>query len=135
MPYLDGGGVPTIGFGTTVYPNGKRVSMKDQEITIDLARKMLDLHATKLWEEIDRLVRPPLNDNQMSALTSFAYNVGLGAFRTSTLLRMINVNPHDLKITDQLARWNKDNGKIIRGLVNRRKAEALLYFTAAVLTA
>jgi lysozyme len=65
----------------------------------------------------------------MSALTSLAYNIGLSAFSTSTLLRKVNGNPDDQSIADEFRRWNKVNGAVIRGLVNRRNEEAKIYFS------
>ena len=59
---------------------------------------------------------------------SFSYNIGLGAFRTSTLLKRVNTNPKDADICNQFARWNKAGGKVLLGLTRRRKEEANLYF-------
>jgi lysozyme len=61
-------------------------------------------------------------------LVSFAYNVGTGAFSTSTLLKKVNANPNDLTIRNEFARWTRANGKIVNGLVNRRKKESDVYF-------
>jgi lysozyme len=60
---------------------------------------------------------------------SFAYNVGTGAFSTSTLLKKVNANPNDLTIRNEFARWIRANGKIVNGLVNRRKKESDVYFS------
>jgi len=69
-----------------------------------------------------------INENQFSALVCFAYNVGVGAFKKSTLLRKININPNDETIAVEFAKWTKAGGKVLLGLVRRRKAEADLYF-------
>jgi len=70
----------------------------------------------------------PLTQNMYDALVSFAYNVGLGAFRSSTLLKKILVNPKDPTIANEFAKWNKANGVVLAGLVTRRATEAQLYF-------
>ena len=66
----------------------------------------------------------PLNRNQRGALTSFTFNVGGGAFRTSTLLRRLNAGEDPNTVaTQELPRWNKGGGKVLPGLVRRRQAE------------
>jgi lysozyme len=62
-------------------------------------------------------------------LVSFAYNVGLGALKSSTLLKRVNANPNDPDIERQFNRWNKGGGRVLKGLTNRRRNEANLYFT------
>jgi len=69
-----------------------------------------------------------VNDNQIGALTSFAYNVGLANLKSSTLLKMVNNNPNDKEIHLQFMRWNKANKKVMKGLTRRREAESQLYF-------
>lgn len=133
-PYLCPAGEPTIGYGSTAYADGTRVTMKDDPISEAKASMMLERYAAYVWQFVDDRMAHELNDNQMSALTSFAYNVGAGAFANSTLLRYINDNPLDPKIKTEFARWNKVGGKVVRGLVSRRKEEAQLYFKTANLT-
>ena len=70
-----------------------------------------------------------LNENEISALTSFIYNLGWHAFNTSTLKKLIDANPDDPKIDLEFKKWKHANGKVLQGLVNRRKAESELYFT------
>jgi lysozyme len=67
-----------------------------------------------------------LNENQRAAVASFIYNLGRGAFRASTLRKRINAGEFD-DIPYQLSRWNKAGGRILRGLVRRRAAEANLW--------
>ena len=66
---------------------------------------------------------------QFDALVSFAYNVGVGNFAKSTLLKKVNANPNDPTIRSEFEKWNKANGRVLKGLVTRRKEEADLYFT------
>jgi lysozyme len=71
-------------------------------------------------------VKVPLTQNQTSALCSFIYNVGAGAFRSSTLLRLLNKGQYGAA-QGQFKRWNKAGGKTLRGLTRRRAAEAALF--------
>jgi len=118
----------TIGYGTTIYPNGVKVK-KGDKITEAQAIEYLqhDIN-TKRVPVVKSLVKKEINDNQFGALISFVYNLGEGNFKSSTLLKKINANPNDPSIADEFAKWNKANGKVLSGLTKRRKAEADLYF-------
>lgn len=124
--YQDGGGVWTIGYGTIRYWDGRRV-LKGQEITLAEAEKELSKHLDEIKKDIKDLVGDvELNENQEAALGSFVYNVGLGAFASSTLLVRLHTKAFD-KAADEFLRWNKDNGKVVTGLTNRRAAERELF--------
>jgi lysozyme len=126
--YLCPANVWTIGYGSTFYENGSKVQQGDK-ITLDRADKLL-LEMVKRFEiSVKGLVKSSINDNQLGALTSFAFNVGVGAFSKSTLLRKVNANPNDLTIRNEFMRWTKAGGKVLKGLVTRREAEANLYFS------
>jgi lysozyme len=127
-PYLCSAKVPTIGYGNTYYPNGKRVTLLDEPITKEYAFEIFKVIADKFGKRVSEMVKKPLTQNQFNALVSFAYNVGTGAFSTSTLLKKVNANPNDLTIKNEFARWTRANGKIVNGLVNRRKKESDVYF-------
>ena len=125
-PYLCSAGVPTIGYGTTVYPNGIKVKLSDQKITQQLAETFLQHHVNVIEKDVSKLVKVTLTQNQFDALVSFAYNVGIGAFGDSTLLKLLNAG--DINgASKQFERWNKAGGKIVDGLTNRRKAEKVLF--------
>lgn len=127
-PYKDTGGVATIGFGTTYYPNGKRVSMDDPPMTLAQAERILRKNLKNYIHAVDAFTRDDITQNEFNALASFCYNVGEKAFQRSTLLREINTNPKNYEaIGKQFKRWVYDEGKRIRGLVNRRNAEFELY--------
>lgn len=127
-PYICSGGVNTIGYGTTVYPNGKKVQMTDRAISVNEAEAYLMHDIQSFGRRVDKLVLSNVNQNQFDALVSFAYNVGIGNLAKSTLLRKVNINPHNLTITDEFMKWNKAGGKVLNGLTRRRRAEATLYF-------
>lgn len=127
-PYLDSVGVPTIGYGFTYYPDGKRVTINDYSISEE--------HATTLLAEIikpyeigvDSMTRDDITQNQFNALVSFAYNLGLKSLQGSTLLKKVNRNPNDKTIKDEFLKWVNSGGKKLQGLVNRRNKEAEVYF-------
>lgn len=128
-PYLCSAKIPTIGYGNTYYPDGKRVTLLDKEITKQEAFDMFKEVANRFAKRVNELVTSNINQNQFNALVSFAYNVGTGNFSSSTLLKKINKNPDDLTIKDEFLRWNKAGGKVINGLTNRRNEETILYFS------
>jgi len=126
--YLCPANVWTIGYGSTFYENGSKVQQGDK-ITLDRADKLL-LEMVKRFEiSVRGLVKSKINDNQLGALTSFAFNVGVGALNKSTLLRKVNANPNDPTIRNEFMRWTRGGGKVLKGLVTRREAEANLYFS------
>lgn len=126
-PYKCPAGIPTIGYGATYYPNGLRVTMSDKAITEGQASTML-MNMLKTYEKsVDSFCRDDINQNQFDALCAFAYNVGVNALKNSTLLKKVNNNPQDVTIRNEFLKWNKANGRALKGLTNRRIAEADLY--------
>lgn len=126
--YICPAGIATIGWGNTFYENGSKVELGDK-ITIERADKLLFFIVGKFEAEVLKLIKSAINENQLGALTSFAFNVGAGNLAKSTLLKKVNANPNDLTIRDEFMRWTKAGGKVLNGLVSRRKAEADLYFS------
>jgi lysozyme len=118
----------TIGYGTTRYHNGERVK-KGDKITQNQALDYLNTEVDHIAKRVDALILPAVNERQMNALISFAYNVGTEALRKSTLLNKVNKDPNDLAIRQEFSRWNKANGKTLKGLTERRKLEANEYFS------
>ena len=136
-PYLCSAGVPTIGYGNTYYPNGKKVTLKDKPITKEYAIEIFKFIADLFAKDVNRLLKTTVTQNQFNALVSFAYNLGSDidaddipeGLGDSTLLKKVNKNPNDLTILNEFLKWVRSNGKISNGLVKRRKLEAKLYFT------
>lgn len=121
------GGLPiTIGYGSTMYDDGKRINLGDV-ITEERATELLYWEVKQKSSALKYL--RGLNQNQFDAIVSFVYNVGIGAFESSTLKRLIVNNPSNPLIRDQFERWNKSRGRILNGLTKRRKEEADLYFS------
>lgn len=134
-PYLDAVKVPTIGYGTTRYENGKKVTLNDPAITEKRASELLQHQIDKDYAPaVTAALKVPVTQNQFDALTSFAYNVGTSnnGMAGSTLIKKVNA-----KITDAatikywFGVWNKGtiNGEkvVLKGLVNRRAREAALF--------
>lgn len=130
VPYLCPAGVPTIGYGSTFYPSGKKVTIIDKPLSEEQALQMLIVIVDKFAIKVTKLLSKELSENQFNAVVSFAYNVGIGALSKSTLLKKINNNPSDKTIRDEFLKWNKAGGKVLNGLVKRRLEESELYFTA-----
>ena len=128
LPYLCPAGIPTVGFGNTFYSNGRRVTMQDPPLTRSEANELLTAILARFEKSINTLVTQPITQNQFDALVSFVYNVGTEAFRRSTLLRVINSNPGNYaEIERQFLRWDKAGGRVLPGLVARRRDEFNLY--------
>ena len=127
-PYLDSVKVPTIGIGTTVYPNGKKVTMQDPPITLEQAYEFCLDHLNKIvLPVLKKVLTVEQTQNQIDALGSLAYNIGTGAFTSSSVLKSINTQEPIETIKANWAKWNKAGGKVLNGLVNRRAAEIKLY--------
>lgn len=128
-PYLCVAKRPTIGYGNTFYEDGKAVTMADKPITKERAISLFLGIIEPFEEQVSRLLKKAVNQQQFNALVSFAYNVGVGALGKSTLLKKVNANPNDPTIRDEFMKWVKVNGAVFTGLVNRRKAESDMYFS------
>ncbi len=126
--YLCPAKVWTIGYGSTQYLDGKPVKQGDK-ITQQQAEELLIDTVNIFTEGVEKLIKVELNDNQFSALVSFAFNLGIGNLQKSTLLKKVNDNPNNHMIRTEFAKWNKAGGKVLNGLTRRRNAESQLYFT------
>jgi lysozyme len=119
--YQDLKGIWTIGYGQTG-PDIVEGLVWDQR-QCDIA---LDDHCVKLGAAIENLIEPYVTNNEFSAMVCLAYNIGIGAFGGSTLLRLFNA--HNTKgASDQFLVWDKVNGETVAGLLRRRQAEQALF--------
>jgi GH24 family phage-related lysozyme (muramidase) len=112
----------TIGYGHThTTKQGMKITEKQAEA---LLRKDI------AWAEkaVNNLVVVPLTQNQFDALVSFVFNVGEGAFSTSTLLRLLNSGDYN-GAANQFLRWNKQKGRVLNGLTKRREEERKLFLS------
>lgn len=134
--YQKPGDVPTIGYGTTFYPNGKFVKFGDPSITPEQATEYLLHFVNSLVSPVlNKYVKILLNQNNVDALSDFIYNVGTGkpggtdGFIPSHLLQAINANAGKEAITVQFKRWIYVNHKPNDWQIKRRNAEIQLYFS------
>lgn len=117
------GGTPwTIGYGTT---KGVKPGMV---ITAEQAEKMLREDVAKFESGVSSLITAPTTHGQFDAMVSLAYNIGLGNFGKSTLLKKHNARCYTCA-ADQFRVWNRANGKVMNGLTKRRAAEREVYMS------
>ena len=128
-PYLCSANVPTIGYGSTYYENGRKVMLTDANITKDRAVELFE-NTVKTYEAgvLSLLGSIKVNQNQFNALVSFAYNLGLKALKNSTLLKLVKLNQNDKRIAVEFGKWVNAGGKKVQGLVNRRNDEIKMYY-------
>lgn len=125
-PYLCPAGVPTVGIGSTRYLDGSRVRLTDPPITqahamVLLRHKLL----TEYMPGVRRLCGAVDDPGRLAALSDFAYNLGTGALKASTLRRKVLAGDWDA-VPSELRKWVIAGGKAKRGLVRRREAEIAL---------
>lgn len=113
-------GVWTIGYGTTQGVKPNMVITQAQAETF-LKRDI------KPVERVLNGMCISFTQNQFDALTSWIYNLGIGAFKSSTMYKYIVARRKDVEITDQMVRWVNSGGKPLLGLKRRRVAEANMF--------
>jgi lysozyme len=128
--YLDPVDIPTIGYGTIRYPNGVKVRLGDK-ITKAEAEAFLKLECDEIVESLETILTGvSLNQNQFDAVVSLCYNIGVGGFSGSTVLRKLKASDF-AGASEAFDLWNKGTVKgvltVLPGLVNRRKDERLLF--------
>lgn len=125
--YKDSVGIWTVGFGNIFNLDTGNPIKEGDEITLETAERWLKIEVDNLQAKMRKVITVTLTDNQWTALTSLVYNIGFGAFKRSTLLRLLNAGASKEEVAKQFLRWNKAGGKEIKGLTNRRQAEYNLY--------
>ncbi len=125
-PYLDSGGKPTIGYGTTYYIDGGDVQLGDPEIDEEEAAGCLSYVCHYIGCRLDNLIEVDLDQYQIDAIFDFCYNLGVDNFSKSTLLKYINDNDFN-NASNELLKWCHQEKTVIPGLLNRRKAEKELF--------
>lgn len=118
--YLCPAGIWTIGWGTT-----KRVR-QGQKTNPEEAEGFLRRDLKVFEAQVHEITKIALTANQFSALVCFAYNCGVGALKSSTLLKKLNQEDY-LGAAEEFLRWNKAGGKMLAGLTRRRVAERSLF--------
>jgi lysozyme len=123
-PYLDSAKIPTIGYGNTYYPGGKKVTMKDPAITKEKATEIFAAVLPTYEKIVNSKIKVAITQNQFDALVSHTYNTG----GSDTLFSLINKKAD----SDAIRKWFTEKyitagGKVLNGLIRRRKAEADLF--------
>ena len=133
-PYLDSARVWTIGYGSTYYPNGKPVTGRDKPITREYAETIQrNVIATDFEPVINELLEREIasgfiTQNMYDAIISLAYNIGVNGFKKSSVLRLLKQGDKE-NAGNAFLLWNKAGGKVLKGLVNRRKKERELFLS------
>lgn len=120
-------GVWTVGYGTTGAEVGPNLTITKQQ-----AEEFL-LHTLNYFEKsVSELIKIKVSQSEFDALVSFTYNIGVSAFKQSTLLKLLNDNVERSLVASELLKWTKVNGKVNEGLLNRRRQEKQLFLTKAI---
>lgn len=123
--YRDAVGLWTIGYGHLIL---KEETEKLSKITTGEAKQLLRKDLKRTEDGVKKLLNHPATQNQFDALVSFAFNVGVGNLKKSTLLKKLNAG--DIQgAALQFKSWNKAGGKILTGLTRRREAEMKLFLS------
>ncbi len=148
-PYICPAGKATIGYGSTFYENGVKVTMNDPAITEQRATRLMLNTLKPIAQWVDAYTPDTVTQGMFDAVGDFIYNVGIGQFKTSSLCKKINANPFDPTIGTSFMQWvyggdGSHNGKDddgdgqideagekakLRGLVIRNEARVKLYFS------
>lgn len=133
--YDDSGGKPTIGVGHLLTKSelmsgkiniGGSLIKYRNGLSGDEVYLLLKQDIEPVQTLVDKLVIVPLTVNQFDTLVIFSFNIGCDAFKSSTLLKMLNKGMY-ADVPQQLKRWVHDDGKVVQGLVNRRNKEIALW--------
>jgi lysozyme len=132
--YLDSGKVATIGFGSTYNYKEKRKVKLGDTITLQEATNWMQFDFQETIRLANVYIHKPLNKFQATAICDYIYNRGIGNFLKTQLDELINANPNDPKILDEIRGTGlKDKlGNLLRGLIRRRKSQANLYATGVL---
>jgi lysozyme len=115
-------GICTIGYGHTSAAGSPEVT-DGMTITQKQCDDILRQDLVKYETAVTGLVKQPLTQHQFDVLVDFAYNAGVGALKSSTLLKKVNAGDFDA-VPAELMKWTKGGGKVLPGLVRRRQAES-----------
>lgn len=125
-PYLCPAGVPTVGYGATHYLDGRRVRLSDMPVTPTQADRLLLLALRRTYlPAVLRQCPHVAEPRRLAALVDWTFNLGEGNLRASTLRRKVNAEAWD-EVPAQLMRWTRGGGRVLPGLVARRRAEAAM---------
>ena len=124
--YLCPAKIPTIGYGNTFYADGRKVKLGEQISKTDALELLEKVVNKDFADKIFPAIKVPVAQNQFDAMCSLAYNIGVGNFLKSTLLKKVNAGDF-VGASEEFLRWNKAGGKELLGLTKRRKREFDLF--------
>lgn len=132
--YQDSGKIWTIGFGSIYNYKEKRKVQKGDVITLQEATKWMQNEFSEVIRLANVYIKQQLNSNQSTAICDYIYNRGIGNFLKTQLDELINTNPNDPQILNEIMGTGlKDRlGRILLGLKRRRKSQAHLYSTGEI---
>ena len=110
----------TIGYGHT------KTAQEGQNWSQEHADHMLEMDLMEFENYVNDYVEVPLEQNMFDALVAWTFNLGPANLKSSTMLRVLNEGKYE-EVPFQMQRWNKAAGKVLEGLIRRRKAESLLF--------
>jgi lysozyme len=119
----------SIGYGSGFNWDENRPVQKGDVIDKETAKQWLLKEAAQEFDFVKKVVKVPLNDNQLVALSSFSYNAGQGALLKSTLLKLLNEGYNKQAVASEFDKWVYAGGTKLKGLVNRRAAEKQLFLS------
>jgi lysozyme len=126
--YICSAGYPTIGYGHAIFNAEEEARFRAAPITKQDAAQLLEEDTTSAVRSVNRLTKVPLTQNQFDALVSFVFNLGAGAYQRSTMRALLNRSEYYLA-AQEYPKWSKAGGRIVAGLLRRRKAEQALFLT------
>lgn len=126
-PYLCPAGVWTIGYGSTRYEDGRKVAKDDPEVSRDYAEYLAKIEVERCAKKVLKYA-PVLayHEEKWAAISDFSYNLGIGRFQASTLIRRINEEAWE-EAAYELGKWVYGGGRIQKGLIRRRISEKILF--------
>jgi lysozyme len=128
VPYWDFTGY-SVGYGSQYNWDAKRPVIKTDIVDKATAKRWLINDAMEDYQVVQFLIKVPVTDNQLIALSSLSYNIGINAFKNSTLLKLLNAGTNKSMIAKEFDRWIYAGGKVLDGLVKRRNAEKELFLS------
>lgn len=127
-PYQDIVGVWTIGYGSTYCICGAKVTSLTKPVTEQFAQFMLEQNSQIYQKGVRDSIKQPMTQNQFDSMVSLCYNIGVGNFTKSTLVKKFNLG--DISgAADQFLVWRLAGGNVSQGLINRRNKERQLFLT------
>lgn len=132
--YLCPSKVWTIGFGSTYNYTAKRKVKAGDYVTLEEAIRWMRIEFQEVVRLANTYIKKPLTLAQSTAVCDYIYNRGIGNFLKTQLDDLINVNPNDPRIYQEIRGTGLTDklGNILRGLKRRRNCQANLYFTGQI---